>query len=205
MKPSENCEGRSTSRASRMSPAHVPKMGLPVAWNFSSAGTNSQVSSSFSNVVLSPPGMINPSTCSSWPGMRTSSDGTPMRSSACLASAKSPWSASKPIVMSPSRRGKGLPLRDLPFFAAKSVLPPARLEQVGFLQLGRLDAGHRLAKLLGYPREDVGILVVRGGLDDGARAYRGVRGLEDARAHEHGFRAELHHQRGVGRRGDTAR
>src|SRR5262245_65098622 len=136
--------------------------------------------------------------------MRTSRDGTAMRSSACLWSAKSPWSASKPIVMNPSRRGTALPLRDLRFFASMRVLPPARLEQVGLLQLGRLDARHGVSQLLGYPRENVGILVVRGGLDDGARTNGRVRGLEDARAHEHGLRAELHHQRGVGRRGGAA-
>ena len=38
-------------------------MGLPAAWNFSSAGTNSHSSRSLSSVVLSPPGMMSPSTC----------------------------------------------------------------------------------------------------------------------------------------------
>ena len=65
MSPSENWAGLSTSRASRISPAQVPKMGLPAEWNFSSAGTNSHVSSSLRSVVLSPPGMMRPATSSS--------------------------------------------------------------------------------------------------------------------------------------------
>ncbi len=46
-------------------PAQVPKMGLPAALNFSSAGTKSQASMSLSSVVLSPPGMMSPATSSS--------------------------------------------------------------------------------------------------------------------------------------------
>ncbi len=99
MKPSDDWAGLSTSRASRIMPAHVPKIGLPAAWNFSSAGTNSHVSISLSSVVLSPPGMISPATWSSWPGIRTSTEGTPILSRAARWSAKSPWSASTPIAM----------------------------------------------------------------------------------------------------------
>ena len=50
----------------------------------------------------------------------------------------------------------------------------------------------------------LGVLEVRGRLDDRARARAGVRGLEDPRADEHALGAELHHQRGVGRRRDPA-
>jgi len=60
-----------------MSPAQVPKMGRPAAWNFSSAGTNAHSSMSFSSVVDSPPGMINPSTSASSSGRRTSTASTP--------------------------------------------------------------------------------------------------------------------------------
>ena len=90
MKPRENWAGLCTSRASRIIPAQVPKMGCPAAWNFSSAGTKSQASMSLSSVVLSPPGMINPATSSSWRGMRTSTDSTPIRSSDFRWRLKSP-------------------------------------------------------------------------------------------------------------------
>src|SRR5215467_297167 len=193
MSPSENCEGLRTSRASRIIPAHVPKMGLPAAWNFSSAGTKSHVSSSLSKVVLSPPGMTSPPTCSSCPGMRTSSEGTPIRSSAAACWAKSPCSASTPMVMVISTSPSGRPL------------PAARLQQVRFLELGGLDARHRLAELLGDAREHVGILVVRGGLHDGAGPRGRIRGLEDPGADEHRLGAELHHESGVGGSGDAAR
>ena len=50
----------------------------------------------------------------------------------------------------------------------------------------------------------VGVVVERGGLDDGLGPLRRVAGLEDAGADEHAFGAELHHHRGVGRSGDAA-
>src|SRR2546422_1591871 len=74
MSPSENCRGLSTSRARRMRPAQVPKMGLPLPWNFAMAGAKSHASMSFSRVVDSPPGMMSPSTASSSAGFRTSTE-----------------------------------------------------------------------------------------------------------------------------------
>src|SRR3989442_1544821 len=71
MSPRENWRGFSTSRASTMRPAQVPKMGLPAAWNFSIAGTNSHSPMSLSSVVDSPPGMMSPATSSSASGLRT--------------------------------------------------------------------------------------------------------------------------------------
>ena len=67
------------------------------------------------------------------------------------------------------------------------------------------------SEVIAWPRPSharatrVGVLVVRGRLDDRGAAARGVLGLEDARADEHALRAELHHERRVGRRGDAAR
>src|SRR2546430_496335 len=71
MSARENWRGLSTSRASKMRPAHVPKIGLPAAWNFSIAGTNSDSSMSLRSVVDSPPGMMSPPTASSSSGLRT--------------------------------------------------------------------------------------------------------------------------------------
>src|SRR5947209_8363410 len=96
MSPRENWRGFSTSRASTMRPAQVPKMGLPAAWNFSIAGTNSHSPMSLSSVVDSPPGMMSPATSASASGLRTSTASTPERASARAWSAKSPWRASTP-------------------------------------------------------------------------------------------------------------
>src|SRR5213594_1055662 len=97
MSPRENWRGFSTSLASTMRPAQVPKMGLPAAWNFSIAGSNSHSPMSLSSVVDSPPGMMSPATSSSVSGLRTSTASTPERASARAWSAKSPWRASTPI------------------------------------------------------------------------------------------------------------
>src|SRR6266403_4902877 len=98
MRPSENCRGFSTSRARRMSPAQVPKSGRPSAWNCWSAPTNPHSCMSLRSVVLSPPGMMSPSTSASCSGLRTSTASTPHRASALACRSKSPWSASTPIL-----------------------------------------------------------------------------------------------------------
>src|SRR5207247_7809260 len=97
MRPSENCAGLSTSRARRISPAQVPKIGRPWAWNFSSAGTNPHSCMSLSSVVLSPPGMMRPSTSASCSGLRTSPAWMPHLPSALAWRSKSPCSARTPI------------------------------------------------------------------------------------------------------------
>src|SRR5262245_48365073 len=164
MNPSDGCFGLSTSRARRMSPAQVPMTGLPAAWNFSRAGTNSHSSRSLSSVVLSPPGMMRPPTWSSCRGSRTSTDSIPSRSRALRWRSKSPCRASTPMLMD------ALPIRSL---------PAAGLQQVGLLELGGLDAVHGVAQVLGDLGQDVRVLVVRGRLHDGLGARRGVGGLED--------------------------
>ena len=50
----------------------------------------------------------------------------------------------------------------------------------------------------------LGSSVVRHRLDDGGSALRRVFRLEDAGADEHAVGAQLHHERGVGGRGDAA-
>src|SRR6185437_14574854 len=65
-----------------------------------------------------------------------------------------------------------------------------------------VDADHRLAEAPGDLRDNVGVVVERGRLDDRGGALGRVARLEDARADEDALRAELHHHRGVGRGGD---
>ena len=83
-----------------------------------------------------------------------------------------------------------------------ALTSPARRALV---DLVHADAGHGRAR---GPRLTLarmcGVAEVRGGLDDGLGPRRRVVALEDARADEHGLGAQLHGQRGVGRRGDAA-
>src|SRR5881296_533375 len=218
MSPRENWRGFSTSRASTMRPAHVPKMGLPAAWNFSIAGTNSHSPMSLRSVVDSPPGMMSPATSSSASGLRISTASTPMieglaspversrlalpqRASARAWSAKSPWRASTPTRTLPSP----ITFIDSPRPRLRLVLPPSSLEQVLLGELRRLDPDHRVAELLAHAREHLRVLVVGRRLDDRPGAPCRVARLEDAGADENGLGAELHHERGVRRGRDPAR
>jgi hypothetical protein len=68
-----------------------------------------------------------------------------------------------------------------------------------------VDADHGLPEPRADVGQDGGVAVVGDCLDDGAGAARGVAALEDARADEDAVASELHHERGVGGRGDTPR
>ena len=70
------------------------------------------------------------------------------------------------------------------------------------LELSRLAIARPEAA--GRGGDALGVLPVRGCVDDRPRARRRVVGLEDARPHEHAFGAERHHQRRVRRRRDAA-
>src|SRR6266850_853781 len=216
MSPSESCLGLSTSRARMMRPAHVPKIGLPPLWSFSMAGTKSHASMSFSRVVDSPPGMMSPSTTSSSDGFRTSTASTPHFSSALAWSAKSPWRASTPILIdsrlalpfidSPRLRLRlALPSIDSPRLWLRLALPSSCLEELLFRDLRGLETDHRVAEILAHARQHVGVLEMGRRLDDRAGALGRVARLEDSGADEDGFRSELHHEGGVGRRRDPAR
>src|SRR5437899_8526381 len=191
MSPRENWRGLSTSRASTMRPAHVPKIGLPAACKDPVSGTHAHSSMSLRSVVDSPPGMMSPPTASSSSGLRTRTAATAtgglaspversrlalrQRASALACSAKSPWRARTPI----------------------RTLPAPGLEQVLLGELRRLDPDHRLAELLAHAREHVRVLVVGRRLDDRPGAPGRVARLEDAGADEDGLGAELHHERGA--------
>src|SRR5262245_57869223 len=163
-------------------------MGRPSAWKARSAPGNSSPIS-LRSVVLSPPGITRPARPWSSPGFRTSAVATPRRASARAWAAKSPWRARTPM---------GRP------FSALTSLPPAGLEELLLRDLRGLEADHRLAQVLRHLGQHVGVLVVRGGLDDGPGSDRRVGRLEDARADEDRLGPELHHERGVRRRGDAA-
>src|SRR5690349_10712666 len=116
-------------------------------------------------VVLSPPGMISPSSPASCSGRRTSTASAPSSRRRWACSRKAPWRARTPILMA-----------DLPAAASQQL----------FLGDGAdLQTGHGLAQALGHFDQDLGVVEVGGGLDDGLGVRRRVAGLEDAGAHEH--------------------
>src|SRR6185436_821212 len=171
------------SRESTIRPAHTASAGMPSRSASRSGVRKPDESSSLSTVVDSPPGSTMPSTPASWPGVFTSDALAPNASRVSTCSRNAPCSARTPIF---TRR-----------------LPTALGEL--HLELSDLLARHRLAETARHLRDDVGVGVVRGGLDDRARPLRRIGRLEDAAADEHRLRAELHHERGVGRRRDAAR
>ena len=65
------------------------------------------------------------------------------------------------------------------------------------------DADHWLAQILADAGQDVGVAKVGRSLDDGLGPPRRVAALEDAGANKHAVDAKLHHQRRVGRGGQT--
>ena len=88
--------------------------------------------------------------------------------------------------------------------ATEGRLPAAGGEQIFLFHLADVEAGHGFAEFFGGFENGFRILVVRCGFHDGFGAGFGIAGLEDARADEYGFGAELHHERGVGGSGDAA-
>ena len=118
--------------------------------------------------------------------------GCPRRGAASIRAwaSKPPCSASTPISGGPpGLRG-----------AATSRAGPAAARPRASSSRGSPSASRDRAR-----RGDaLGVLPVGGGLDDRPRPRGRVLGLEDARADEHAFGAERHHQRGVGRGGDPA-
>src|SRR5688572_21010920 len=172
------------SRSSMIMPAQVPRIGVPVAANSRSGSPRPSRSIPSVIVVDSPPGITRPSRPSSPAGVRTSRTSAPSPRSIRAWAWKSPCRARTPT--------------------SGMVLPAPVGEQLAFLELARLEGGHRGAEALRGARDARRVLEVGGGLDDRAGADRGLGGLEDARADEHALGAELHHQRRVGRGGDAA-
>src|SRR5207237_3547704 len=133
--------------------------------------------------------MTRASTASSRSGRRTSTASAPSRWKVSRCSRKSPCRPRTPA------RAKRSPTADGKAFACGE-----RLER---------DAAHRLAEAARDLGDELWIHEVRGRLDDRLRpaqlVLRVVGRLEDAAADEVPFGTELHHQRGVRRRGDATR
>lgn len=84
-------------------------------------------------------------------------------------------------------------------------LPPPLRQLIAITHLRHINANHGLAQPFADLRQDGRVLVVRDSLDDGLGALAGISGLEDAGADEDAVAAQLHHERGVGGRGNTTR
>ena len=97
MAPSPACLGFSTSVASRIAPAQVPKVGLrrTNCLSFSNPASPNNLK----NVPDSPPGMTRPSISSSCSGFLTSTTFAPSSSRRRRCASKSPCRAKTPIVM----------------------------------------------------------------------------------------------------------
>src|SRR5688500_13630946 len=127
--------------------------------------------------VDSPPGMLNPSRSSSCSAVHTSTASAPSRRSTATCSRKFPWTARTPIRM--------------------PALPAQSLEQLFRRARRGGETAHGLAEPTRHPRENLGVVEVRGRLDDRLRARHRALGLEDAGADEDTVCAELHAERGI--------
>src|SRR4051795_1164244 len=139
-------------------------------------------------VVLSPPGRMSPLTPSRSAGSRTRTPSTPIARSVSRCSRKAPCRASTPIFMA------GTP-------AASSVapLPAPDGESLLIRDLLEGDPAHRSTEALADLGDLLRVVEERGGLDDRVRHPGRILALEDPGADEHAFRAELHHERRIGR------
>src|SRR3984893_7741500 len=182
-----------TSSASRMTPAQVARAGRPPPSSRARSCLSPNLRRSLSMVVLSPPGRTMPSRPASSSALRTGNASAPRRVSAWMCSRKAPWRARTPILgalTSASRRGK---------------LPTARGEQLLLEDGADLQALHGRAQSLADLEDLLRLVEKGGGGDDRPGHLEWLFRLENARADEVAVAAELHHQRGVSRRGDTAR
>lgn len=84
-------------------------------------------------------------------------------------------------------------------------LPPPLRQLIGLRHLLNIDTDHGLTQTLTDLRQHLRILVVGDSLDDSAGALLRIAGLEDTGADEDAIAAQLHHQRRISRRGNTAR
>src|SRR4030042_371428 len=125
--------------------------------------------------VLSPPGIIRPSSPSRCSGRRT---GTASAFTLCrmfMCSIKAPCIARTPIF----------------------ILPTSWCQELLLRNLLDIQPGHGFTQILRDLGNDGRVLVVGSCLDDGSGSGFGVAGLEYARADEDTVCPQLHHQRGV--------
>src|SRR5271156_806420 len=70
-------------------------------------------------------------------------------------------------------------------------LPATGRQQILFFELAHVDAGHGFAEFFASFEYGLGVVEVRGGLDDGFGAGFGIAALENAGADEDRFSAEF--------------
>src|SRR5438552_4098891 len=88
--------------------------------------------------------------------------------------------------------------------SSETSLPTTRLQHLLRVELGNIDPAHGLAQFFRALGDYLRLVIVRGRPDDRSGALVGVRRLEDAGAHKDSLGAKLHHQRGIGGRGNPA-
>src|SRR5712692_10292336 len=164
-----------------MAPAQVPKMAPPRPASSRMPSSSPSPIRNFKCVVLSPPGSTSASNPSRSTGLRTKRGSVPSRASIWACASQSPCTARTPIFMAPA-----------------SLLAPARLQQLFFLELPDVNPLHGLAELLGSLQHDLGVVEVRGRFHNGAGALVRVARFEDPRAHEDRLGAQVPHQGRVG-------
>src|SRR5216683_2522467 len=207
-KPSDSCWGFFTSVASRIAPAHVPKMALSSAANFLIASYKPSSCRNCNCVVLSPPGRINPSQLSSSAGVRTSTVSMAMPASMAACAAKSPCTAKIPIFTSHQIRGApfSFPLAQ-PFRPAllTAASPPSRRQQILLFELPHIKAAHGLAQFFVRFQHRLRVFKMRGRLHHRLRASFRIAGFENPRADKYCLGSQAAHQRSIRRRRDSAR
>src|SRR5438093_7344486 len=183
MSPRSDWGRPGTRFARKIAPAQVPHTGMPARARARIFSVSPYRSASRPIVVLSPPGMMSASTSSSCSGFRTSRPSAPIEPSTSRCSRKSPWSPRTPT------------RRELPAADGEPFTLGDPLER---------DAAHRHTEAARHVGDELRVGVVRRCLHDRARDALRVLGLENPGPDEVSFRAELHRQRGVGRRRDPA-
>src|SRR5215212_6153495 len=146
----------------------------------------------FPIAVDSPPGTIIPASPSKTSTSRTSTGSTPSlrRISAC--SLKSPCRARTPILAGAAD-------------TCAWPLPSTGREALSLGEVAHLLADHCLPKALASLRDRRRVAEVGRGLHDRPGPARRIVAFEDSASDEDPVGPKLHHQRGVGRRGDATR
>src|SRR6188472_2880650 len=178
--------------ARRIIPAQVPSIGVPARAMAAIGARRLYVSMRWRIVVDSPPGRIRASRPTRSRGNRTSTGSAPTSRMAATCSRTAPCSARTPIR---GRRSAFIGLSVVP-------LPAADGEPLLRRDLAQRLATHRLAQPSAHLRQDVRVVVVRGGLDDRRGVALWVLALEDPAADEDRLGPELAHEARIGRRRD---
>src|ERR1035437_9009501 len=215
---STGCSPPAISVERMIIPAHVPKIGAPDRPRRRIGSRKPHRSIKWRIVVLSPPGRIRPATSSRSAGRRTSTPSTPIAARVAMCSRKAPCTARTPIFTTWLRSrvvdrrrvvatGSGRPRS--PAGSAEARVGYRRLPAPGREALGigdrlQRDSAHGCPQALRDLGQDLRVVEMGGGLDDRVRHPGRLLALEDARAHEHAVRPQLHRECRVRGGGDPA-